>query len=319
MKLELIPLGVSSAVPTGRRHLSSTALRREGRLILFDCGEGTQFRLLDANLKRTRVDTIFLSHLHGDHFYGLFGLLSSMELQGREEPVTLVGPKGFRDPVHRLRTLSGDFRSLEVEYLEVAEDFSGRIFETEEWYVEAEPIEHRVPALGYRYAEKDRAGRIDGERAKELGIEESGQFEALKDGEAVTLSGGRRIEPEEVVGPARPGMRFAYVFDTRPCEAGVRLARNADLLYHEATFTHDLLDRAEATGHSTAREAAEVAREAEADRLLLGHFSARYSDTSELVAEAREVFPEAEAAMELRRYELSAYHEPRPETVSKSQ
>lgn len=313
MHLELIPLGVSSALPTGRRHLSASVLRREGRLLLFDCGEGTQLRLLEGDLKRTRVDVIFLTHLHGDHFYGLFGLLSSIEMQGRTEPVTVVGPAGFRDPIRRVRTLSGDHRGLEVDYREIPSDTSGeRVYEADEWFVRAEPLDHRIPTLGYRYVEKDRPGRIDGEKAREIGIQRSAHFEALKRGEVVTLPSGRRVDPDEVVGPERPGMRFAYVSDTRPCEAGVRLGRDADLLYHEATFLHELIDRARATGHSTAREAAEVAREAGADRLLIGHFSARYGVTDDLVEEARSVFPDTEAARELRRYELPAYHEPAP-------
>lgn len=317
MNVDLIPLGTSSAVPTGRRHLSAAALYREGRVLLFDCGEGTQLRLLDADLKRTRVDVIFLTHLHGDHFYGVFGLLSSMEMQGRRDPVTLVGPEGFREHVHGLRTISGDHRGLEVEYREIEPDFSGGlVYEEDEWFVRAEPLEHRVPTLGYRYAEKDRPGRIDGEKARELGIRRSEHFEALKCGEMVTLASGRRVAPDELVGPERPGMRFAYVSDTRPCDAGVRLAREADLLYHEATFRHELRDRARETAHTTAREAARVAREAGAERLLLGHFSARYSETTELVAEAREVFPETEAARELRRYELPAYREPAPTSES---
>ncbi|MEM8557305.1 MAG: MBL fold metallo-hydrolase, partial [Bacteroidota bacterium] len=177
-------------------------------------------------------------------------------------------------------------------------------FDAPDYYVEARPIEHRVFAAGYRFQEKVRPGKVDGEQAQALGFRENWQFEAVKSGTPVTID-GRTIQPEEVVGPARPGVSFAYVLDTMPCAAGRRLAEGVDLLLHEATFTEEAAQRAEETGHSTAQQAATIAKKAGAQHLLLTHFSARYTDPQPLVDEARAVFPNTEAAEELRAYVLT--------------
>jgi ribonuclease Z len=178
------------------------------------------------------------------------------------------------------------------------------VAEARNYVVEARPIEHRIHTIGYRFQERDRPGKLDPEQAKMLGVTDVKLFGILKTGSPVTLEDGRTVRPEQVIGPERPGTSFAYVTDTRPCEGGIALARSASLLYHDSTFTSDLQKRAIETGHSTALEAATVAREAGAHRLLLGHFSARYIDANVLLDEARTIFQNTEVAEELKRYPL---------------
>lgn len=305
MTTTIVPLGTASAFPTRGRHLSATALERKGRVLLFDCGEGTQLQFLEAGLKRSRVDTIFITHLHGDHVYGLMGMLSTQALLNREQLLTVVGPTGIRQMMRAMPGLKEEQMPFPVEYVELAEGMGHEVvMETEEYTVEARPLDHRIFTVGYRFEEKPRPGHLHPEEARSLGVTEYRHFRQLKRGESVEINSGYTVEPEQVVGPDRPGISFAYVTDTRPCAAGRQLAHEADLLLHEATFGAALHERAIETGHSTAREAAEVAQAAEARRLLISHFSARYADPAPLVAEARTVFPNTEAAEELNRYVL---------------
>ncbi|MEO1479145.1 MAG: ribonuclease Z [Bacteroidota bacterium] len=305
MSTEVIPLGTASAIPTRDRNLSATALRREGEMLLFDCGEGTQFQLLRAGLKRSRLDALFLTHFHGDHLYGLFGLLTTMALLGREDALTIVAPEGLPDILDVIPGLQAHQLPYPLRHVGLAPGFSHAVvFDAPAYYVEARPLEHRVFAAGYRFQEKVRPGKVDGEKAQALGFAENWHFEAVKNGKPVTIN-GRTVLPEDVVGPDRPGVSFAYVLDTMPCTAGRRLAEGVDLLIHEATFTEDEAQRAEEVGHSTARQAATIAKQAGAQHLLLTHFSARYADPQPLVDEARTVFPNTAAAEELRTYVLT--------------
>ena len=299
---EVIPLGVGSALPTQTRHLSATLVRREGRSVLFDCGEGTQLQLVRGGLTRGTLDAVFVTHLHGDHVYGLPGLVTTLAMLEREAPLTVVGPEGLADFMRAVPGVKAD-GALPIRFVELAEGFGHQVvFEDDAVTVEARPIEHRVFCAGYRLQEKTRPGSLDGDGARAAGVTEGRQFEALKRGEDVALADGTVVRSANLLGPPRPGAAFAYVLDTMPCDAGRQLAADADLLMHEATFTSAHAERAHEVGHSTARQAAEVARDAGARRLLLTHFSARYNDPAALVAEAREVFPETEAAEELARY-----------------
>jgi ribonuclease Z len=305
MTTDVIPLGTASALPTEDRHLSSVALERKGRVLLFDCGEGTQYRLMHADLSRVRVDAIFITHLHGDHCYGLPGLLSTLALQQRRDPVMLVLPPGGHAMLETIPGGDPEGLPFPLRITEVKEDLSHAVvYETEEFIVEARPLEHRGFAMGFRFEERIRPGRFKPEKARALGVPEGPAFGQLQEGTPVAAADGTRVQPEQVTGPPRPGISVAYVTDTRPCDGGRALAADADLLYHDATFADDHQERAEKTGHSTARQAAAVARDAGAERLLLGHVSARYADLTPLVREAREVFPDAEIAEELRRYTL---------------
>ncbi len=306
MTTDIIPLGTASAVPTDERHLSALAVERKGQVLLFDCGEGTQYRLREAGLSWARIEAIFVTHLHGDHCYGLPGLLSTMELQQRADPVTLVLPPG--GPA-MLRAVPGAMPARLSFPVHVVEAGAARdqstVYETDEVVVKARRLDHREAfTMGFRVAERTRPGRFDPERARALGVPEGPAFGRLQNGRPVTTPAGTTVRPEQVLGPPRPGVVAAYVTDTRPCPGGRALAEEADLLYHDATFADDHAARADETGHSTARQAATVARESGATRLLLGHLSARYPDPTPLEREARSVFPEAEVAEELRRYAL---------------
>ena len=305
MTTDVIPLGTASALPTEDRHLSSVAIERKGRVLLFDCGEGTQYRLMHADLSRVRVDAIFVTHLHGDHCYGLPGLLSTLALQQRRDPVTLVLPPGGRAMLDAFPGDAPDDLPFPLRITEIGDDLSRSVvYETDEFTVEARPLKHRGFTMGFRFEERVRPGRFKPEKARALGVPEGPAFGRLQDGESVVVADGTTVRPEQVTGPPRPGISVAYVTDTRPCDGGRALADDADLLYHDATFADDHQERAEKTGHSTARQAATVARDAGAERLLLGHLSARYPDPTPLVREAQSVFSDAEIAEELRRYAL---------------
>ena len=301
---DIIPLGVSAAIPAYGRHLSACALRRAGRVLLFDCGEGTQYRLLEADINRSRVEAIFITHTHGDHLYGLPGVLTTMALLERTDPLTVVGPAALPDIMRALPGLKNDWLPFEIEYVRLEEGFEHAIvYETDAFTVEARPLDHRVFAAGYRFATRPRPGKVDAERAGALGLT-GRQIGALTRGEAVTNKDGRTVQPGEIVGPERPGVSFAYCLDTAPCDGARRLAEGVDLVLFDATFGEEHAERATETGHSTARQAAEVACDAHAKRLLLSHFSARYPTTDELVSEARAVFENTEAARELHSYRL---------------
>jgi ribonuclease Z len=301
---DIIPLGTASAIPAHGRHLSACALQHEGRILLFDCGEGTQYQLQRAGLRRSRIEAVFITHFHGDHLYGLPGVVTTFALLERTEPLTIVGPKGMSTVLQSLPGLKSDWLPFDVRYVELEEDFEhALVYETDDFTVEARPLDHRVFAAGFRFETKPRPGRVDAERARALGLA-GPQIGALVRGETVTTDAGRVVRPEEIQGPARPGVSFAYCLDTAPCDGARRLAEGADLVLHDATFGEELRDRAEETGHSTARQAAEIARDAGAKRLLLTHFSARYESPEPLVAEARRVFENTDAAREVETYRL---------------
>lgn len=302
---EIIPIGTGSAVPVKGRGFSCVALRRPEAALLFDCGEGTQLRLLHSDVKLSRVDAILITHLHGDHFFGLMGLLATMSLLHRETPISVVGPAGLRDLIQRMPGLQPDELTFQIDFVEL-EHRHGRIMALQGngWRIWAAPLDHGVPSYGYRYQEKETPGTLDVELARQLGVRNPKDFGRLKAGEAVGLDDGNVVEPTAVIGPSRQGGVFSYVTDTRPCSSAVDLALDADILYHEATFADELADRAETTGHSTTVDAAKIAVEAGAKRLLLSHFSARYRRFDELLSEARSVFPNSEAAVELTRYQL---------------
>ncbi len=302
--IKIIPLGTASAIPTRERHPSATALLRKGRVLLFDCGEGTQMRLVRAGVKITRIDAVFITHFHGDHFFGLPGLISTLSMMRRTEPLTIVGPSGIGDAMARMPGIELDAYSFQTEFIELHDALDQCIvYESEELLVEARPLEHRTFTAGYRFAERPKSGHLDVERARELGVTDYEHFRELKAGRAVQV-GGRAVTAAMVVGADRPGRSFAYVTDTRPCENGRILARGADLVYHEATFAEEYADNAVRTGHSTAREAAHIAQRAEAKQLLIGHFSARHKDPAGLLEEARHVFKNTELAEELKRYSV---------------
>jgi ribonuclease Z len=294
MSLSIRILGTSASRPTVERNVSSLAMHREGETLMFDCGEGTQRQMMRWGVSFALAD-IFFTHLHADHILGVIGLIRTMALQGREERLTLWGPQGSSRILKRAEGLGFERATFPVEIIEVA---AGSPIKRNGYAIVPFEVDHRnSESLGFAIVEETRKGRFDPDRARELGIPEGPLWGQIHRGQPVTLADGRVIQSSELVGPQRSGRRVVITGDTRPCARTVEHAREADLLIHEATFGDEEAERAVETGHSTAREAAGVARDAKARRLLLTHFSARYSrDASSLEREAREVFRETAVA-----------------------
>ncbi|HEY0995155.1 MAG TPA: ribonuclease Z [Gemmatimonadaceae bacterium] len=289
MSLAIRLLGTSASRPTVERNVASAAIVREGETLLFDCGEGTQRQMMRYGVS-FNVGDIFFTHFHADHLIGVIGLMRTMALQGRTEPLRLWGPRGAERWLKRAESFGADRLTFPVDIRELAPE--ERVARAG-YAIVPFPVEHGgAIAVGYALVEEERKGRFNPELARELGIPEGPLWGRIHRGEAVTLDDGRVIEPRVLVGDRRPGRTIVLTGDTRPCAATIAMARGADLLVHESTFGEEEAERAKETGHSTAREAAEVAREAGVSRLLLTHFSARYSrDAGELEREARAVFP----------------------------
>lgn len=280
-------LGTAASRPTVGRNVSALALQRESELMLFDCGEGTQRQMMRFGTGFS-IDDIFFTHMHADHFLGVIGLLRTLGLQGREETMRLWGPPGSRAVLEQAVHLGVERVPFEVGIEELR---PGDAVQREGYRIACYRSQHGVRSIGYALIEDERLGRFNPDRARELGVPEGPAFGRLHRGEAVEVE-GRLVRPEDIVGPPRPGRRVVYTGDTRPCRATVEIAREADLLIHDATFARDEADRARSTGHSTAREAADVAKRACARRLVLTHLSARYAeDPRALEREARAVFP----------------------------
>lgn len=285
--LSLTFLGTSAACPTVDRNTSGIALHREGEMILLDCGEGTQRQMMRWGVGFSFRE-IFFSHYHSDHFIGLIGLVRTMGLMDRTEPLTLYGPRGAQRVLGGALNVGIERSKFPVEIIEVK---PGDVLKRPEYEIRVFETLHRADTVGYALAEYDRLGRFNPELARSIGIPEGPLWGKLHRGEAVELPDGRSVTAAELVGPARPGRTVVYSGDTRPHPAVIAAARGADLLVHEATFSDSEIARAKETGHSTAREAAEVALEAGVRRLVLTHISPRYSlEAGDLLAEARAVF-----------------------------
>ena len=288
MSLSLRLLGTSASRPTIERNVSSIALVREGETLLFDCGEGTQRQMMRYGVAFSLED-IFFTHFHADHLIGLIGLTRTMALQGRTEPLRLWGPKGATRILRAAERFGADRLTFEVGITELE---PGTPVPRKGYAILPFAADHGgASALGYALVEEERRGRFNPELARALGIPEGPLWGRIHRGEAVTLEDGRVIEASVLVGERRRGRRVVITGDTRPSEQTIELSRDADVLVHEATFGDEEADRAVETGHSTAREAATVARDAGVQSLLLTHFSARYSrDASDLGTEAKQCF-----------------------------
>ncbi len=286
-------LGTSAALPTVERNVSALMLQREGESLLFDCGEGTQRQMMRHGTGFL-VDDIFLSHYHADHTLGIPGLLRSMAMQGRTAPIRLHGPRGAERQLGGLVALGMDREKFPVEIIELR---PGDVLPRGDHDLVVGEAMHKGDCLAFALVEHPRLGRFDPEQARALGIPEGPLWGKLHRGEAVADASGRMVTSDQLVGPPRRGLRVVYSGDCAPCDGVRALAQGADLLIHEATFGDDERDRARETRHSTAREAGAIARDAGVRRLILTHISARYSrEAPELVAEARELFPETMVA-----------------------
>jgi ribonuclease Z len=288
MDLDVIFLGTGGSVPTARRATAAVLVRRGGDRLLFDCGEGTQ-RQMQRSTGLVQLDEVFVTHFHADHFLGLFGLIKTYDLQGRERPLRISGPPGLHELFGALRRVVGRIR-YGVELVELEQNeavpFDG-------YEVRCFPVEHRVTAYGYALVEDERPGRFDPEAARRLGVEPGPAFGALQRGEEVRGRDGP-VRPEEVMGEARRGRKVVITGDTGPCEMTRVAAHAAELLVHDASFADEEAGRAAETGHSTARDAAKLAREAEVRMLALVHVSSRYN-VSAVLDEARQEFAASEA------------------------
>ena len=302
--MELVFLGTGASWPSVERNVPAVAVKRGSEVILFDCGEGTQRQFQRSPLSYMQVQKIFITHLHADHYLGLPGLVQTMRLNERKEPLLIAGPPGIRELCEDLRVIprgSKDGRSakgargLQVQVVELA---SPTDLPFEGYKVLAREVRHTIPALAYAIVEEMRPGRFNKPRALELGVPEGKAFGMLQRGESVTLEDGRVITAEMVLGPARRGRKVVYTGDCVPCEQTVELAQGADYLVHESTYANDFPD-ANKHGHSTAAQAAFIAKAAKVGTLYLTHISPRYTNAKPLVEEARKIFSESYEAHDL--------------------
>lgn len=300
-QLKITFLGTSGSMPTPQRGSSSVVMRRGRKLIMFDCGEGTQRQMTRAHIGFQRTMKILISHMHGDHVLGLPGMLQSMSLLGREKPLHIYGPVGLVDYVKAFsESLGGpDFPVILYEIQE-----QGMIYDSDFYNILAIKAIHRSTAWSYVFIEKPRPGRFYPDKARALGVPEGELWGRLQRGESVTYN-GETIHSDQVTGPIRPGRKIVYSGDTAPNPELVKVSRNADLLIHEATFMEELEDRAEEDEHTTAAQAAKLAREADVDKLVLTHISSRYPDPEMVRNEAQEYFDNVIIAEDLMEIDVS--------------
>lgn len=302
--MELVFLGTGASWPSVERNVPAVALRRGSEILLFDCGEGTQRQFQRSGLSYMQVQKIFITHLHGDHFLGLPGLVQTMALNDRKDPLLIFGPPGIRQLCENLGVVQRPSKEKDRDgragkfKIGVHELTSGAVLDFPGYKVHAREVRHTVYALAYAVVEEMRPGRFNKPRALELGVPEGKAFGQLQKGESVTLADGRLITPEMVLGPARRGRKVVYTGDCVPCEQTVELAQGADVLIHESTYANDFPD-ANKHGHSTASQAAFIAKASRVTTLYLTHISPRYTNAKPLVEEARKIFPESHEAHDL--------------------
>lgn len=313
VQFEVHILGTASATPAFGRNLTAQAVYHNNQLFLVDCGEGTQFQLQRFKIRPRHLKVIFISHLHGDHILGLPGLLGSLNLNGREEPLDLIGPQGLERYLNTTFSLSGTKLGFPLRITALTHpDFREPVWENERMAVFPVPLLHRLPTYGYRFQEKEKPRRFLVRQAEALNIPPN-YFKLLKQGNTITLPDGRSIAPDSVLGERPAAHSYAFCSDTAYFEPLVPYIQGVDVLYHEATFQEEHRARAFETLHSTAKDAAHIARQAGVGRLLLGHFSARYPKLEGLLGEAQAVFPAAALAREGDRIDLLARHQPSDE------
>lgn len=306
--MQITFLGTSSGVPTRSRNVSSIALRlpQRAEVWLFDCGEGTQHQILRSDVKISQISRIFITHMHGDHIYGLMGLLASCGLAGNPSRIDIYGPPKLDEYLRAAGKYSQTHFSYPVKVHTVQPDM---VFEDEEFTVSCLPLTHRVPAFGYRVAEKDKPGRFDVEKAAALGIPSGPLYGKLKRGEVITLPDGRTINGANLCGKPQIGRKFVYCTDTIYCDNAVVLSQDADVLVHEATFAHQDAELAYQRLHSTSTMAAQVALGAQVRQLIMTHFSPRYAPGNaigldSLLTEARAIFPQTIMAHDFLVYDI---------------
>ncbi|WP_113640542.1 ribonuclease BN [Escherichia albertii] len=297
--MELIFLGTSAGVPTRTRNVTAILLNlrhpTQAGLWLFDCGEGTQHQLLHTAFNPSKLERIFISHLHGDHLFGLPGLLCSRSMAGNAQPLSIYGPKGIREFVETALRLSGSWTDYPLEIVEIS---AGEILDDGLRKVTAYPLEHPLECYGYRVEEHDKPGALNAQALKAAGVPPSPLFQELKAGKTITLEDGRQINGADYVSAPTPGKAIAIFGDTAPCTAALELAKGVDVMVHEATLNMEMEAKANSRGHSSTRQAATLARDVGVCKLIITHVSSRYDDKGcqHLLRECRSIFPATELA-----------------------
>ncbi len=303
MKFEVLVLGNSSATPIYDRHPTAQVLNFNEQFFLIDCGEGTQMQLHKYGVKSNKIGHIFISHLHGDHYLGLVGLVSSMNLHGRRSDLHLYGPAPLQEILDLQLRYSDTRLQFNLIFHPTNSELSEVIFENKTIRVSSFPLKHRVPTTGFRFDEGVRPANLILDKVQELEVPVV-FYNALKSGVDCTGMDGTEYIASELTTPGPTSRSYAFCSDTRAFEAYTEYIHNVDLLYHESTFLHEMLDRARETFHSTSLEAAQVASEVGAKKLLLGHYSARYKDISPLLEEAKSKFVNTEVSIEGNWYKI---------------
>ncbi|MDG5470720.1 ribonuclease Z [Jeotgalibacillus sp. ET6] len=295
--MQLLFLGTGAGVPAKHRNVSAIALKRlnkKGAIWLFDCGEATQHQILHTVIKPRRIEKIFITHLHGDHLFGLPGFLSSRSFQGGEDPLTVYGPKGIKSFIETSLQVSSTHLKYQIDIVEVHD---GMIIEDDETQIEVGELDHAIQSFGYRISEKDRPGELQADRLIDLGIHPGPIYKKLKEKQVVEWN-GMKLNGSDFLGEDKKGLIVTILGDTRLCRRSIELAKDANLLVHEATFERSSEKMAQDYYHSTTAQAALVAQEAGADELWITHISSRYAeeDCERLAEEAKAIFPNSHLA-----------------------
>lgn len=305
--MQLTFLGTSAGVPTRTRNVTAMLLQlqhpTQPGLWLFDCGEGTQHQLLRTAFHPGKIERIFISHLHGDHLFGLPGLICSRSMAGNIQPLTIYGPQGVKEYVETSLRLSGSWTDFPLEIVEIR---AGKILDDGLRQVTAYPLDHPLECYGFRVEEHDKPGALDAKRLIEAGVPFGPLFQRLKAGESITLADGRTVNGADFLAPATPGKKIAIFGDTAPCESALEIARDVDLMVHEATLEAAMAEKANSRGHSSSKQTAQLARAANVKQLIITHVSSRYDAEGcrRLLAECRSIFPACELAEDFSTFTL---------------
>lgn len=305
--MKLIFLGTSAGTITTERNVSALALDlmlERKAWWLFDCGEGTQHQILKTKLKLSKLEKIFISHLHGDHLFGLPGLLTTRSLMQNMPPLTVYGPKGIKQFIDTMINISHSWLTYPLDIIEIAQPME--LFNDDDFTVSCDELSHRITSFGYRIVEKDQAAQLNIDKLNIDGVPRGKLFAALVAGKTLQLDDDRIIDSREYWLDVKSGRKLAILGDTIPCDAAIKLAQDVDVLVHEATQKHDLQVKANDRGHSTTLQAAEIALKSRAKKLIVTHISPRYqlADNQAIADECRQIFPDTDVASDFYQVEL---------------